>query len=245
MTKQQSGFTLLEVLLAVAITALIGVGATQLLSTTASTKATTEKRGQQLRDIQRMDLWVKRDISELSGRSVLNIYGTAVDPLTTDSDYLVEFTRSGQPALITNDDEDAVSARSNMQRVGYAVRSHEHEFCKDVQSTESTNDSDYNKQCLVRLFWSALDQASDSEPKVQLLLDEVEEFRFFYRGQLVDFTDPSNTITIEDWQEDWPGPYITPNLTADLVQIKLVLTTKELGEITRLYEVPRFAFTKS
>ena len=247
MIKQQSGFTLLEVLLAVAITALIGVGASQLLSTTAGTKAITEKRAEQLRNFQRMDLWIKRDITTLSGRSVLNLYGTPVDSLTTDSDYLVEFTHSGMPPLLTTGEEDAESRRSNMQRVAYAVRSHEHEFCSDIVQSNNTDDEtdDYNKQCLVRLFWPVLDQASDSDPKVQLLLDNVEEFRLYYRGQLVDFVDSANTVKVEDWQEDWPGPYITPNLTADLVQIKMVVITKEMGEITRLYEVPRFAFTKS
>ena len=244
MIKSQTGFTLLEVLLAVSITALIGVGASQLLSTTASTQSATESRAELLKEIQRMNFWVNRDLSQVSGRDVLNIYGDSILSITTESDFIVEFTRSGLAALpvFDEDNEDQIS-RSNMQRVAYAVRSHESDYCKDVQKPVFEDEESYDKQCFVRLYWPVLDQASDSEPIAQLLLEEVEEVRFYFRGQLVDFNDPNNTVTIEQWQEEWPGPYITPNLNPDLVQIKMVLSTRQLGEMERIFEVPRYAFT--
>ncbi|GAA6133371.1 GspJ family T2SS minor pseudopilin variant XcpW [Oceaniserpentilla sp. 4NH20-0058] len=245
MIKSQSGFTLLEVLLAVSITALIGVGASQLLTSTASTKNATEQRAKQLKEIQRMDFWVKRDLTQIAGRKTRDVYGQHIDQLfSTGSDYLIEFTRSGLASLPSFGDEGKRTSRSNMQRVAYAVRGHGSEYCKDVPKPFDENEDTSDKQCLVRIYWPVLDLASDSEPLVQLLMEEVEDVRFFYRGQLVDFVTPSNSVRSDSWQEDWPGPYLTGSLTPDLVQLKVQITTKKLGEITRLYEVPRFAFTE-
>jgi len=46
--RKQAGFTLLEVLIAVAITASIGVGAVQLLSSIIDTKQATDIRSEKL-----------------------------------------------------------------------------------------------------------------------------------------------------------------------------------------------------
>lgn len=249
MTKFQSGFTLLEVLLAVSITALIGVGASQLLSSTAETKSVTEKRAAQLKEMQRADFLIRRDLTQIAGRDVSDSYGNALAAVLSDptqTDYLMEITRSGLAPLPVFDeeniDEDA-SSSSNLQRIAYAVRGHDSDYCKDVPKPVFDDNDAYNKQCFVRIVWPVLDQTSDTEPMVQLLLEEVEEVDVLFRGQLIDFNDPNNTIRRDEWLEEWPGPYWTQNLTPDLVQLKMVITSKQMGEITRLYEVPRFAFT--
>ena len=230
----QQGFTLLEVLLAVSITALIGIGASQLLSSIANTSSTTNERASQLRTIQRMDLWVRRDLWQLAGRDVLDDFGTPKPALTNDSDFLVEFTHSG----LSNAPFSKIK-RSNLQRVAYAVRGHDSEYCKDAYKDPSTEDG----QCFVRLFWSVLDLATDSpEPIVQVLLDNINEAAIFFRGQTIDPVNPENTIRSDDWQDAWPSPYRSPGMIPDLVQIKLVYSVDKLGEIERLYEVPRFAF---
>ena len=77
-----------------------------------------------------------------------------------------------------------------------------------------------------------------------MVLDQIEEVRFFFRGQLIDQQNPINSVIIKDWQEQWPSPYMTNNLLADLAQIKVEITTKQLGQIERWYEVPRYAYTQ-
>ena len=235
MTKQH-GFTLLEVLLAVSITAMIGIGASQLLSSTVSTKNATDIRAQQLRNIQRMDFWLKRDLWQIAGRVTKDIYGNDAPIITTEEDYDIEFTHSGLAALPFGDIK-----RSNLQRVAYAVRSHESDYCKDA--VKGLDESEQG-QCLVRIFWPVLDLAPNSEPIVQVVLDQIEEVRFFFRGQLIDQQNPINSVIIKDWQEQWPSPYMTNNLLADLAQIKVEITTKQLGQIERWYEVPRYAYTQ-
>ncbi|MFY0699176.1 MAG: type II secretion system minor pseudopilin GspJ [Bermanella sp.] len=235
MTKQH-GFTLLEVLLAVSITAMIGIGASQLLSSTVSTKNATDIRAKQLRNIQRMDFWLKRDLWQIAGRVTKDIYGNDAPIITTEEDYDIEFTHSGLAALPFGDIK-----RSNLQRVAYAVRSHESDYCKDAVKGQ---DESEQGQCLVRIFWPVLDLAPNSEPIVQVVLDQIEEVRFFFRGQLIDQQNPINSVIIKDWQEQWPSPYMTNNLLADLAQIKVEITTKQLGQIERWYEVPRYAYTQ-
>ncbi len=190
--SSQKGFTLLEVLLAVSITAGIGIGATQLLSSIMGTSQATEQRFLQLRYIQRMDLLMRRDFWQASGRAIKDEYGNIKEALTTDSNYLVEFTRSGQGLRKDKN-------RSNL----------------------------------------------DSElPIVQVLLDEVDEVSFSFRGQAIDFNTPENTIRNDEWQEEWPSPFVTPDMTLDLVQVKVTYTVKQMGEIERIYEVPRHAFIR-
>ncbi len=233
MSNTQKGFTLLEVLLAVSITAGIGIGATQLLSSIVGTSQSIEEKSMQLRYIQRMDLLMRRDFWQATNREVKDEYGNTKQALTTDSTYLIEFTRSGQGLRKDKN-------RSNLQRVAYAMRSHESDSCIDAIKDPNATESGH---CFVRYFWPVLDLAPDSKPPiVQVLLDEVEEVAFLFRGQAVDFVDPNNTITNNDWQDQWPSPFVTPDLTLDLVQVKLKYSVKKLGEIERIYEVPRHAF---
>lgn len=238
MKSKHAGFTLLEVLLAVSITAMIGIGASQLLSSTANTKSMTDARADQLKLIQKMDYWLKRDLLQIAGRKTRDVYGNNVDEVTTDSEYLVELTHSGW-ASIPGDLLEV--KRSNLQRVAYAIRSHKSDYCKDAVIDENNEEQG---QCFVRLYWPVLDLASNSEPIIQVLLDSVESVQFYFRGQLLDRSNPSNTEKINEWQDAWPGPYYQSNLDPDLAQIKITIATKELGEFYRLYEVPRYAFIK-
>lgn len=241
MTKRilpQKGFTLLEVLLAVAITALIGIGASQLLSSISNTSFTINERALQLRTIQRMDLWVKRDLWQVAGRSVKDENGDKRPPITNDSDYLLEFTHSGQANSAFGS-----ARRSNLQRVAYAVRSHESEYCKDADKKIGEDDDTGN--CLVRLFWPVLDLAPSSEgPVVQVLIDNIIEANVFFAGQALDLADSTNNIVTQGWEENWPSPFMSGDMISDLAKVKLVYSVEKLGEIERIYEVPRYAFIR-
>ena len=232
MTKRQSGFTLLEVLIAVTITAMIGVGASQLLSGVADTKTTTEDRSQYLTYLQRMDTFLRKDLWQLAGRQTRDVYGQLAPPLTSNTDFMIEFTHSG----IATDLIEEIKT-SNMQRTAYAVRGHSHDYCKDAMKSI---DSDGN--CFVRLFWPVLDLTGESEPLVQILLDDIVEAQAHFRGQTIDPNDPSNSQRSDEWQDAWPSPFMTEGMIADLVQIRLTFELDKLGKIERIYEVPRYAF---
>lgn len=239
-TSLQTGFTLLEVLLAVSITALIGIGASQLLSSISNTSVSINERALMLRTIQRMDLWVKRDLWQVAGRAVLNENGDIRPAITNDSDYLLEFTHSGQA---NSPFEDETFKRSNLQRVAYAVRGHDSDYCKDAD--KKLGEEEESGNCFVRMFWPVLDLAPSSEgPIVQVLIDNIIEAKFYFQGQALDLTNSNNNIVTKGWEEDWPSPFMSQGMISDLAKVRLVYSVDKLGEIERIYEVPRYAFIR-
>ena len=111
------GFTLLEVLLAVAITALIGVGAAQLLNSIINAKQGVDIRSEKLASLQRFNMAVSRDIEQIINRPIRDIYGDEQPAIRiNDGDYPVEFTRAGWRNSPVTDDP-----RSELQRVAYRL----------------------------------------------------------------------------------------------------------------------------
>jgi general secretion pathway protein J len=143
------GFTLLEVLVALSIFAVIGMGTNQLLRTVIDTRDATEARTDQLKDAQRAIGLLQRDFTQIINRPIRNEYGDRVPALQIGyGSYDIEFSRLGwrNPTTIP---------RSNVQRVAYQL-----------------NDGE-----LERHYWLTLDRAEDSEPRVQKILSSVEDFR--------------------------------------------------------------------
>lgn len=148
--KKSSGFTLLEVLVAISIFAVIGLGANQMLRTMVETHDRTKTKIDTMNNLTRAFASFERDFSQAVPRYIRDEFG---DPqpslLVAQGAYPVELTRSGWNNPIQ-------LPRSNLQRVAYGI-------------TEEGQ--------LVRYFWLVLDRAEDSEPVEQILLDGVEDFR--------------------------------------------------------------------
>ena len=238
MMYKHNGFTLLEVLLAIGITAVIGLGATEMLSNIITANHVTDNKAQLLSDLQRMDLIVKRDLWQVSNRPVRDLYGDHTEVLKSEGDLGFEFTRSGVPQIPHQDIQ-----RSNLQRVIYGVRGHDSEYCETAKERiERKGDRIAEGNCFVRWFYPVLDQAPDTEPVIQVLLDEIDEVEFLYRGMIIDTKDPANNIVSNDWQEEWPPSTLTEDQMPDLAQVKLKYTVPVMGTIERVYEVPRYAY---
>ncbi len=148
-TDHQSGFTLLEVLIAVTITSMISLGIWQLLNGTIRGQSTLQSASDRLSELQRTMLFISRDITQIIPRSIRNEYGDQEEALTTqDNFYSVKLTRTGwrNPLL---------DPRSDLQRVGYLVED----------------------GSLVRKYWRVLDRAQDSDPISQTLMGKVESIK--------------------------------------------------------------------
>jgi general secretion pathway protein J len=156
MKKYCDGFTLIEILVAVAIFGLLSVGAYTVLDAAMRSQQQTESRLNKLEQLQRAMQIIEKDFRMLSQRQVRDEFGDKVPLLRGQSEQSgqktsIEFTRSNwrNPANLP---------RSNLQHVIY----------------------DFDQGKLKRLHTIFLDQASNSTKVVRELLVDVQNFSLDY-----------------------------------------------------------------
>lgn len=143
------GFTLLELLISIAIFSMLGLGAYQLLQTVTRSHDHLQEGLAVHRQFNLAMSIMQRDFNQFVPRVVRDEYGEPLVPIMFDSgEYVIEFTRQGWR-------NPAGKVRSNLQRVAYSI--------------------DYDTRELTRHFWQVLDRAEDSEPVSQVLLAGVNE----------------------------------------------------------------------
>ncbi|MBH1969792.1 type II secretion system protein GspJ [Moraxellaceae bacterium AER2_44_116] len=153
------GFTLLELLVAVAIFALLGVGSYRLLATTIATRDAAQKHDAALMQLQKAMSTLNRDISQAIARPVRNEYGDAVAAVILKNNTL-DLTRAGWPNPLQQ-------ARSQLQRIHYELNT---------------------KGELVRFSWSQLDRERGAKPQQSILLKNIDTMQmkvYSFNGGLV------------------------------------------------------------
>lgn len=155
MPEASRGFTLIELIVAMAIFTLMAAIAYSGLNNVLAARSQTEQHAKELQQLQISINWLARDIEQIVDRGVRSEYGEPMPALIGNDfeGYLIEFTRSGWR-------NPANHARSNMQRVAYAVRDEK----------------------LVRAYWRVLDRAEDSKPLEHELLEGVTAVEIRYLG---------------------------------------------------------------
>jgi general secretion pathway protein J len=152
----QSGFTLIEILVAMAIFALIAVGSVAMLTAVSAKNDLSDQRMQTLQTMQRAMLIIERDFLQMVPRKT-RLEGDVSDTLVFAGRFAFEsesdglgFVRSGwhNPQLTLR--------RSTLQSVAYRTQ---------------------NKE-LQRLYSTYVDNAIGFEPKVRVLLKGVESVSF-------------------------------------------------------------------
>lgn len=153
--QTSSGFTLLELVVAMAVFAIMAAIAYSGLNNVLIARQLTETHSEQLHQLQLAMSWFARDIEQIVNRGVRSEYGEMLPPVVGNDfeGYLLELTRGGWR-------NPANQPRSHLQRVAYAVR--------DEQ--------------LVRAYWRVLDRAEDSKPFENILLDGVKAVEIRYLG---------------------------------------------------------------
>jgi general secretion pathway protein J len=138
--KPVPGFTLVEILIAMALFAIISVITYTTLTSAINVSNHTSEVAQRLADIQRVLMLMERDLVQMAPRPVFDEYGEE-QPAFLISDLSnegFEFTRGGyqNPARLN---------RSLLKRVAYEVRNDE----------------------LYRKTWQVLDRATQTEPEFE------------------------------------------------------------------------------
>ncbi len=156
----QSGFTLLELLVALAIFALLSVMAYAGLSTVLNANEVLDSNMQRLTEVQRSVTLLSRDIRQTINRGVRDTYGDMKQPLIGAASYdslgtpAIELTRTGYANPLG-------TKRSFLQRVAYRVE----------------------EETLYRDSWRVLDQAQDSEADALAICYQVESLVFRFLDQ--------------------------------------------------------------
>ena len=148
MLRERPGFTLLEMLIALGVFAVIGLMSSQILSGIVDLSDTVRDRSDQLAELQRAMFIISRDVEQMTRRPVRDAFGDSTAAIIIGQP-LIEFTRRGWQNPLR-------SPRSELQRVAYTVA-----------------DGD-----LVREFWPMLDRGPDTEPIAQVLLPGVADVEF-------------------------------------------------------------------
>ncbi len=154
--KTQQGFTLLELLIASIIFAIMAIMAYGGLANVMDNSKASERALKRLQQIQQSISVISRDFTQLVPRAIRDEYGNTKPALIagTNIDNLVEFTRGGRvnPAKLL---------RSTLLRVAYQ----------------------FDDEKLVRLQWPQLDRAPGITPKKTMLIDNVDEVTLRFLDQ--------------------------------------------------------------
>ncbi len=155
----QQGFTLIEMLLSLAIFAMLGVATYSVLNNTISNKEQIEAQSAQLTHLQRAMMFIENDFQQvvqrkirLNGEPPIDKYFVAEPYLLDSEDIGFAFIRDGwiNPVMIL--------PRSELQAVGYRV----------VEGV------------LQRLYFNYVDSDRGEEPRIQDLIEGVSELKLQY-----------------------------------------------------------------
>ena len=149
------GFTLVEILVALLVFAVVGLLSTRLLSQSIDNQNNLQDRGQRLAEIHRAMRVLQRDIVQLSRRKIRDAQGEELPALIVSDQGAIEFSRVGWRNPLRQ-------PRSEVQRVDYR----------------------WQDEKIIRGYWLTLDRSYDAEPAYQTLLENVEAIEFFAVDQL-------------------------------------------------------------
>lgn len=168
--RNQGGFTLLEVLIAIFITAAIGLGSWQVLNQAIRTNELTQARLTELGDLQKMMFFLSRDLQQIVPRGIRDSFGDYRPALSSkENSFLIEFTRVGWRNPLPERDK-----RSELQRVAYLLNA----------------DGE-----LERHTWAVLDREQDSEPKVRRLFAGLLEVKISFLNENSEWQDEWPPVT--------------------------------------------------
>lgn len=149
MSPNKSGFTLIEILIALFIFTILSMLLMAGLHNVINLQGGTERNAERLRKLQMALLIVSRDIEQAVNRPITNSSGKE-ERAFKGSAQNITFTHGG----LAN--PNGAVLRSSLQRTRY--ESHDH--------------------ALWRVTWPVLDQAPTTKPQERSLLDGVDEIRF-------------------------------------------------------------------
>lgn len=209
----ERGFTLVEVLIALAVTAFVAAASYTGISSTLTGAEQLRKTSERTRDLNRTFSLLSRDLRQFSNRPLRDEFGARQAALSGGP-------LAFYPLMLTRDgwSNSLLQPRSELQRVFY--------YLEDG--------------ALWRAYFTVLDRAVDAKPQRMALLDGVNALELRFLDTLENLeVDRDFVVDTRGWVQNWvadPGgdTFARPPPIA----IELRLELEDLGEIRRLYELP-------
>ena len=212
MKKHQHGLTLIELLLALAVFAILAVLAYGGLNTVLNTRESVKQESTHLATLQRGFIRLSRDFMQASPRLVRDAFGDVQASMTTETNVYAYQRKNAITGETINDKLEVMlefsvagkrllpgQQRSRLQRIGYALQDNR----------------------LLRLNWLVLDRAQDSQPYVSEVLGDVTDLRFRFLDEQ------------GEWLDSWPQDQ-TPIEKLPLA-IEVNINDKEWGALRRVF----------
>ena len=201
------GFTLIELMIAILIFAMISTAAYRLLDSVSRAERITSGLFDKLDDQQRALTIIEKDLLQLAPRPIRNEFGDSENALQSpgQDDVLIDFTRFGWRNPLNE-------IRSNLQRVTYNLEDGE----------------------LARYYWLMLDRAPDPVVIRQVLMNNVLDVRLKFMNEKkrwVSSWPPKNKSSHPHAQEAGKGP--EPEAYPKLpYAMELAVRHREYGTLT-------------
>ncbi len=213
-SDRSGGFTLVEVLIALGITAFVSAIAYTSLSSAIAGVESTRETTRRVVAVNRAWSIIARDLRQVVPRPVLDEFGEEEPALVGGpaARFALSLTRTGWH-------NPAGHPRSHLQRVNYRLED----------------------DALWRDSYAVLDRVGDTEPREVMLLEGVEELQFFFLGslQMVDAPRNSTGIDTRNWAENWVRDTSVPDQAlAPPLAVEVRLQLADWGEMRRIYVLP-------
>jgi general secretion pathway protein J len=211
--RQQSGLTLLEILIALSVFSMIGVASFRLLSTAVTSEQLSKVHSSKLSEIQKTFAVISRDLNFFADRKIRE-GDNYLASLVINQDFALEFSRAAwsNPLLLD---------RSQLQRVAYSIGAHPAKDDKDSKHYGSET------QYILRHYWAHMDRVNKSEGVfTQVLMADVSRLVI-------------EVVTDKGQYAQWPRPKSANKNTAPerLIGVVLAMTHDNLGDINRTYRL--------
>ena len=213
-SERRGGFTLVEVLVALAITAFVSAIAYSGLSTAITGVEQTRAVADRTYEVNRAWMIISRDLRQFIPRPVRDEFGESEPALQGGpaARFPLSLTRTGwhNPNALP---------RSNLQRVNYRLED----------------------GALWRETYPVLDRAGDTVAQEVRLLEGVEYMTITFLGDLsgAGGTEDSVSLDTRDWLENWVVDTSTPGASlAPPAAVEIRLQLEDWGEMRRLYALP-------
>lgn len=214
-SAQQQGFTLLEVLIAIAIFAVMAAMAYGGLNRVIQTKTTLQQTQARLTEIQKAVFRIQSDLEAVQIRPVRDSLGQSLPALFYHSDFsttpILELTRGG----VRNPME---LKRASLERVRYELQ----------------RDEKGKGYHLLRQRWVVLDRANDEGLRGRTLLTQIESlnWRFLDAQDQWQTVWPPSNLPISEQTDGTRADIPTPKA------VELTLKLPDLGELKFLFAIP-------